>query len=106
MAIRSIKQAHRGQAGGRRGWCAMLIGVAALQPPRPSAAAAQPVHPAVDRAPGGPPRGSSAPAAQLGLSALSIGLLFGVVLVAPLPLWAGQPVGPPGADAVPAGAVG
>jgi hypothetical protein len=46
------------------------------------------------------------PEAQLGLAALTIGLLFAVVLVAPLPLWAGQPQGPPALDVPPTTAIG
>ena len=81
-------------------------GVAASPPPPvPHAAAPQHVPPLAARANGTAPRGNS-PAAQLGLSALTIALLFGVVLVAPLPLWAGQPVGPPGPDASPPSAIG
>src|SRR5258708_21086901 len=87
--------------------CHAPIIVAAPPPPAPvpHAAASQPVNPTIARANG---RGSdnTSAAVQLPLGALPIALLFGVVLVAPLPLWAGQPVGPPQPGAEPASAVG
>jgi hypothetical protein len=49
---------------------------------------------------------ATSPDVQVGLAALTIGLLFAIVLVAPLPLWAGQPQGPPSPGAQPASAVG
>jgi hypothetical protein len=84
----------------------MLPNVAASSPPPvPHVTVPQHAHPTSARSNGRTPRTDSA-AVQLGLSALTIALLFGVVLVAPLPLWAGQPVGPPSPGAEPPSAVG
>ena len=46
------------------------------------------------------------PTAQLGLAAACIGLFLGLVFVAPEPIWAGQPLQPPPAGAVPTPGVG
>jgi len=87
--------------------CHAPIIVAAPPPPAPvpHAAAPQPAPPSATRIKSGAPDNTLA-ALQLALAALTIALLFGVVLVAPLPLWAGQPVGPPQRGAEPASAVG
>ena len=71
----------------------------------PPAAAPPHVPPSAALAHGRAGRAAS-PRAQLALSALTIALILGTVLVAPLPLWAGQPVGPPAASAEPPSAVG
>jgi hypothetical protein len=44
--------------------------------------------------------------ARLALAALTMGLLFGAILVAPMPLWSGRPVGPPAPGAPPTEPVG
>lgn len=67
-------------------------------------ASTSPARPAGDLAPR-PSRGQSAEA-QLALAALTIALLFGAVLVAPLPLWAGRPQGPPSPDTAPLEPIG
>src|SRR5712691_114807 len=46
------------------------------------------------------------PTAQLLLGALAIGGLFGALLVAPMPLWSGQPVQPRAADSPPMEPIG
>ena len=82
-------------------------GVAASPPPAPMPPAAAPQHvpPSAALAHGRAARATS-PTVQLALSALTIALILGTVLVAPLPLWAGQPVGPPAAGTEPPSAVG
>jgi hypothetical protein len=88
--------------------CHAAIIVAASPPPAPvpHAAASHPVNRTITRASSRRGSDNNSAAVQLALAALTIALLFGVVLVAPLPLWAGQPVGPPAPGTVPASAAG